>query len=367
MVATAVFCITKNNSKMKKQTFTILFVIRKARTGKKGETPILVRITVNGTRDEIKLKRAVRPENWNAKKQVVKECDKLSAEINKYLNSVRLALLNIHRELEQDEKAINARIIKDIYLGKGYTKQTVLKMLSDHNDEMKGLIGRGFAQKTLDRYTTTEKHLKEFIKLSYKREDMFISEVDYEFIRRFNAYLQIDKRCNHNSAVKHLKALRKIVRIALLSKQIKESPFAHYRLIENPVEKCYLTRDELDRIKGKAIKVLRLDRVRDIFLFCCHTGLSYIDTLHLKPEHILCDSDGYLWIHIHRQKTGNLCRIPLLAEAKTILDKYKDEPECVQNGVLLPVISNQRLNTYLEELADICGITKHITMHMARH
>ena len=352
---------------MKRRTFAILFFIKRTRLLKTGESTIIVRITVNGIRDEFLLKRAVKPENWDSKKERILGNDDLSIELNRYLDSVRVSIYSIHRELEQNNKEITARIIKQRFLGQNQSSKTILELFADHNKKMNALVGKEFSQKTADRYNVTIKHLKEFIQRQYRCSDLCISEITYQFISDFDIFLKTDKKCIHNSAVKHLKALKKIIRIALINEWIKRNPFENYKLKEYPVEKDFLTQEELNRIITKEIHIERLKLVRDIFVFCCYTGLSYIDVKCLTPEHLATDNQNNVWIYKTRQKTKNMCRIPLLEPARRIIEKYKEHPVCISENVLLPVSSNQKLNSYLLEIADICDIHKTITMNIARH
>lgn len=352
---------------MKRQTFAVLFYIKKARIGKLGETPILARITLNGVRAEFQLKRKVKPEQWDSAKERVNGKGSIVEEINNYLTGVRATIFNIHQEIEMSGREITADLLKRRFLGMGTSQKTLLELFDEHNKKMNALVGKEFSQKTADRYETTYKHLSEFMQRQLHRKDVAISEVNYQFITDFDVFLQTTKGCIHNSAIKHLKALKKVVRIALVNEWIKRNPFENYKLREDPVEKDFLTKEELERIIKKKMTIQRLDVVRDIFVFCCYTSLSYIDVKLLTPEHLSKDNRGQLWIRKSRQKTRNMCLIPLLPPALEIIEKYKEHPVCQTENVVLPVPSNQRLNSYLQEIADICRIRKKITMHVARH
>jgi site-specific recombinase XerD len=356
---------------MKKQSFSIVFFVRKTRLNKKGETPVMARITYHNVRAEFQTKRDVSPSKWNVAKEKVNGSDASAGETNRYLDEVRVKLLSIHRELECEGKEITAHIIKGAYLGTsstdGENERTILALFKDHNYKMKELVGREFSQKTADRYNTTYRHITEFMKKEYRRPDMMINEVDYNFVSRYDHWLKIVKKCKHNSSIKHLKALKKVVFIARRNGWLKHNPFENFKLKEEPVDKQFLSENELKAIMDKEISNERINKVRDIFLFCCYTGLSYIDAMTLRPEDIEVTPSGGKYIHTERMKTRNDMRIPLLPAALRIMNKYADHPKCVDEGTVLPKMSNQRLNSYLEEIGNLCDINKKITMHVARH
>lgn len=209
--------------------------------------------------------------------------------------------------------------------------------------------------------------LKTFIKHSTKKDDILLKEVSRIFIQDFEFFLKAERNMQHNSALKHLKNLKKIVRIALANEWVKKDPFVGIQFKHDKIDVDFLSQEELDRIKNKEFSIKRLEVVRDIFLFCTYTGLAFIDVKQLDSSHLITDSNGALWIRKPRQKTGNMCNIPVIQPAKTILEKYKEHPECLKKNVLLPVLSNQKTNAYLKEIADLCGITKKMSSHTARH
>ncbi len=201
----------------------------------------------------------------------------------------------------------------------------------------------------------------------YKTTDILLSDIDGNFIREFDFYLKTKKNCQQNTVVKHLKNLKKIIRIAISNDWIQKDPFMGIQFKHEEVQVDFLTQEELNRLILKEFEITRLEQIRDVFVFCCYTGLAFIDVKNLREEHLVKDNQGQLWIRKQREKTGVMCNIPVLTPAKALLDKYGNNPECVEKGQLLPVISNQRVNAYLKEIADLCGITKKLTTHTARH
>jgi site-specific recombinase XerD len=232
---------------------------------------------------------------------------------------------------------------------------------------MKSQIGKGYSAGTLERYETTLKHTESFISYHFKRDDYMLSELKFDFITEFEFYLKSVKGIGHNTTMKYLRYFKKIVLIALKNEWIQRDPFARYEMSMKEVKKGYLTKDELKTLYNKEIAVERLQHVRDIFLFCCYTGLAYADVKKLTPDNISKGLDGEYWIFVDRTKTGSTSNVPLLPIAVEMIEKYQTHPIVENSGHVLPVLSNQKMNAYLKELATICGINKNITFHMARH
>ena len=352
---------------VKRNTLSVLFIIKKAKLLKNGEAPICMRITVNKRVAEVMIKRSIPVDLWNQKKECSKGKDRVATELNHYINTVRAKVLQIHRELEIDNKPITADIIKDCFYGRDKVQRSLLEVYAEHNEKCRALIGKEYTESTVTKYDTSINRLKEYIRSCYHRDDIMLAELDGQFIRDFDFWLKTDKHCQNNSALKHLKNLKKVVRIALANDWIKKDPFYGIHFKQEEVNVEFLSREELDILMNKEFAIKRLEQVRDIFVFCCFTALAFVDVQQLSREHLIKDNNGAFWIRKARQKTNQMCNIPVLSIPQRILRKYQDNAECIKKGVLLPVISNQRMNAYLKEIADLCGITKRLTTHVARH
>jgi len=351
----------------KKNTFNVNFLLRKHKMLKNGEAPICMRISVNCRSVDISIKRSVAPEYWNQTRECCTSTGKVGKELNRYIDTMRAKILQIHRELEIDGVRVTADAIRDKLYGRDELQKTLVEVYAEHNKRCRALIGKDFSASTVEKFETSLNVLKNFIKHSTKKEDILLKEVNRIFIQDFEFYLKAERNLQHNSALKHLKNLKKIVRIALANEWIKKDPFMGIQFKHDKVDVEFLSQEELERIMTKEFTIKRLEVVRDIFCFCAFTGLAFIDVKQLNPSHLVADNNGTLWIRKPRQKTGNMCNIPLIQSAKVILEKYKDHPECVKNNVLLPVLSNQNMNSYLKEIADLCLITKKLSTHVARH
>ena len=352
---------------VKRNTLSVLFIIKKAKLLKNGEAPICMRITVNKRVAEVMIKRSIPVDLWNQKKECSKGKDRVATELNHYINTVRAKVLQIHRELEIDNKPITADIIKDCFYGRDKAQRSLLEVYAEHNEKCSALIGKEYTESTVTKFDTSINRLKEYIRSCYHRDDIMLAELDGQFIRDFDFWLKTEKHCQNNSALKHLKNLKKVVRIALANDWIKKDPFYGIHFKQEEVNVEFLSREELDILMNKDFAIKRLEQVRDIFVFCCFTALAFVDVQQLRREHLIKDNNGALWIRKARQKTSQMCNIPVLSIPQRILRKYEDNAECIKKGVLLPVISNQRMNAYLKEIADLCGITKRLTTHVARH
>ena len=352
---------------VKRNTLSVLFIIKKAKLLKNGEAPICMRITVNKRVVEVMIKRSIPVDLWNQKKECSKGKDRVATELNHYINTIRAKVLQIHRELEIDNKPITADTIKDCFYGRDKVQRSLLEVYAEHNEKCRALIGKEYTESTVTKFDTSINRLKEYIRSCYHRDDIMLAELDGQFIRDFDFWLKTDKHCQNNSALKHLKNLKKVVRIALANDWIKKDPFYGIRFKQEEVNVEFLSREELDILMNKEFTIKRLEQVRDIFVFCCFTALAFVDVQQLSREHLIKDNNGALWIRKARQKTNQMCNIPVLSIPQRILGKYEDNAECIKKGVLLPVISNQRINAYLKEIADLCGIAKRLTTHVARH
>ena len=353
---------------MERTTFGLLFYIRRDKTNKRGEAPVFMRLTINGERADASIKRFIEPHAWNSAKGKANEKSRGGKDLNLYLDAISANILRIQRDLELDKKEVSAQIILNRYLGKEQSdRHTLMEVFRAHNEKCRALSGISLAPATVIRYETTLRLTEEFLQKNYKKEDCYLDEITNQFIEDFEFFLKTVRRCCHNTTTKYLLNFKKIIRIALAKGWMKKDPFAQVHFHFEPVEREFLEKQELKAMLNKEITITRLAQVRDIFCFCCLTGLAFTDVQQLKAEHLVADIHGKIWIRKARQKTKNMCNIPLLDEAQKIIDRYRDHPYCQTHGVLLPVCSNQKMNSYLKELADICGIRKNLSTHCARH
>ena len=334
-------------------SFSQLFYLKGKHKEKDVKVPIYLRLTVNGQRSELSVSRKVDPQKWSARTGKMKGTNLEANELNQYLDTVRSRINKIHRQLVEENKPFTSSDVKNLYLGKGEKLKMLLELFDEHNQQMKKLIGIDFALGTYKRYHTTRNHVAEFIKTELRKSDIPVRDVDLKFIKGFEYFLKTTKECNHNSALKYINNFKKIIRMAVAHEWITKDPFYNYKVQFKPVEREFLSKEELQALVNKNIKGKRLNIVRDMFVFCCFTGLSYIDVQKLHPDNIVKHIDGSLWIKSKRTKTKSRLGIPLLPTALDILEKYQDHPKVINGDCVLPVLSNQKSNAYLKEIPDL--------------
>lgn len=349
---------------MSKSTFKILFYIRKNQVTKEGKSSIMVRLTVNGETSQFSSKLEIEPDLWDVSKQRMAGNTVKARHFNSTLEDIRISLINHYREIELHESFVTAEKVRNAFLGITTRQQTLLATFSDFNEDVKKLVGISKSQATYEKYDRCCRRLEEFMQAKYRIKDIALKEITYKFITDFENYLRVESKCNENTAAKFMQTFRMIIIQAKNNGWIYSDPFANYKIRIKRVDRGYLTEQEIQTMLKKKFVSKRLEQVRDIFIFSCLTGLAYIDLKNLTKDDIQTAFDGKPWIMTSRQKTDTPVRVPLLKIPQAILKKYDGK---LPKGQLLPVLSNQKLNSYLKEIADLCGITKNVTFHLARH
>lgn len=343
------------------------FYAKSTKANAKGQCPIYVRLTVNGIRTEFSTKKFIEPSRWLSEASKVKGTTEEARSINGYLDLLKSKVLDVQMELIHKNQELNIENFRQGLFGADEKQRMLVPIFQDHNNKIKELVGKEYAPGTLERYTTSLKHTIEFLEWKYNVSDIEISKINYAFITDYEFYLRSVRNCSNNTAVKYIKNFSKIIKICIANDWLEKNPFANYKAKVKEVERVYLTEVEVQNIIEKNLKNERLSLVRDIFLFSCFTGLAYIDVKNLTKSHISLGIDGEKWIFTHRQKTESASKIPILPVTQIIIDKYENHPQCVSNDKLLPILSNQKMNAYLKEIAGLCEIDKELTFHIARH
>lgn len=352
-----------------RNTFSLLCYIKKTKLLRNGEAPVFIRLTVNKQKVDLSISGSVKAQLWSQTKEQSRGKEKADYELNHFIKSVKAKLINIHRELELSDKPISALIIKEIYLGCNTDEdnKTLDEVHSDHNERCRKLLGIEYSKSTIYKFDTSLKYLVEFMNKEMDIKDIPLNKINEDFIRKYELYLKTEKGCQQNTVIRYMKCFKKITNLALANDWITKDPFVGIKFQEKEVIKEILTKEESTILMQKEFAIERLELVRDVFIFCCFTGLAFVDASQLRPEHIVKDNKGEFWIRKARQKTKNMCNIPLLEIPQILIDKYKDHPEANKKGLCLPVPANQKMNSYLKEIANLCGINKAVTTHQARH
>lgn len=349
------------------KTFSLLFYVKKSKTVANGTAPIYLRITIDGKITELAAKRYILPEKWNPAAQKVNGTSEEVKALNAYLKTLEQRVYEAQHQMIKDKAVITADNLKHKLHGSEERHRTLIPIFADHNKKVEALLNDEFAPGTLERYKTSLKHTVDFLLWKYNVSDIDIKKIDHAFVTEYEFYLRSVRKCNNNTAVKYIKNFGKIIRLCIANGWLDKNPFVNYKAKVKEVERAYLVQEEIQAIADKEFATERLNQVKDIFLFSCFTGLAYIDVRKLTKNNISIGIDGEKWIYTNRQKTDTRTNIPLLPMAEEILNKYKHHPQCLNEGKLLPVLSNQKMNSYLKEIADLCEINKELTFHIARH
>jgi site-specific recombinase XerD len=350
-----------------KTKVSILFYTKRAKAAANGLVPIYTRITINGKRFEQSTNRFVEISKWSTEGNKMKGTSEEARLINNHLDLLKNQIRDAEMELIHKKTPVTIETIKSKLLGIDERARMLVPIFQDHNNKIKELIGKEYAPGTLERYTTSLKHTIEFMQWKYNISDIDITKIDHAFVTDYEFWLRSVRNCANNTAVKYLKNFNKIIKLCLANDWLDKNPFANYKSKVKEVERVYLTEEEIQSIIEKDFKTERLSLVRDIFLFSCFTGLAYIDVKNLTKSHISYGIDGEKWIFTHRQKTESASKIPILPVTQMIIDKYENHPQSNNEDKLLPILSNQKMNAYLKEIATVCEIEKELTFHIARH
>lgn len=349
-------------------TFSILFWIYSKRV-KNNQTSIYARVTVNGKRVNISLKHKVNVTTWDAQRQRAKGNSEASRILNIYLNQFQAQLFQCFQNLKLRGKLITAELIKAEYLDEGNDSKSLQNLFEYHTKKTEKILASG----TLRNFDVTRSYINRYLNNVLKTSDVFLKELNYKFICDFANFLHLywpkghPKAMSNNTVMKHIQRFRKIVTLGYHIEWLERDPFVRWKPIYEKRERPYLSDNELSNIETYDFLIARLERVRDLFIFSCYTGIAYVDIMSLSNDNIIKGIDGNDWIFTNRQKTKSPVKVPLLAMAQILIDKYQNHPMTQITETLFPVITNEKVNLYLKEIADACGIKKNLTFHMARH
>ncbi len=347
------------------KTFKLLFW--QVMTKKKGtDAPIYARVTVNGKRAEISLDQWFPVAFWDAKMSRAAGRSIEARELNYHLDKVQIAIADVHETLLKEGRFVTAQAVKARYLGTDNHNATLGDIILYHNDQMKGVLEYG----TLKNYGTTKKYLTAFLNKKHKTLDIYLRQLNYRFVVDFEQFLRRPENhlsrlpLTNNGIMKHLERLNKLMNLAVKLEWLEKNPFANYQLKFKKFDRPFLTLAELHTFETISLERLTHQKARDLFVFACYTGLSYIDVKNLTKENLVFGMDGKRWLSLYREKSDQPVKLPLLSKAAAILEKYSPDQ---MSRRLLPMYSNQKINTYLKELAVLCEIDKHLNYHVARH
>ncbi|WP_420572932.1 site-specific integrase [Kordia sp.] len=346
---------------MNQYKISILFVIALNRIRQDGKAPLFCRITYCQKRKQFATGIFVNPDFWDNKSKVIKPTEDNSSYKNSQLSLIKQKVNQAFLLLQMQGNDFN---VNDIHIqykgGKPKEEKTLQDIMTYHNNRMKKLIDIETTFTSWEKYHQTQNHITAFLQSKYKKKDYLIKDLNEQFLYDFEYYLQTEKKFKTSTIYKSIQRFRKMIRLGISMNYLAKDPFMLFKAKRYKKEIIYLTVNELEKLENHQFKQERLQQVKDMFVFCCYTGLAYKEMANLEHKYIIENFDGNLWIQMKRQKTDKMISVPLLPTAKTILEKYKSKDS------VLPIISNQKFNSYLKEIAELIGITKNLTHHIAR-
>ncbi len=340
----------------------ILFWYNRVKTNKKGVAPIMIRITIDGKRLNISTNIEIEEKYWDQNHQSIKGNSDLIDKYNQYLVYLKSKVWEAQNECLKNDTPITLDFIRNKIKGTESNSYSLLETFDYQITHLKNRVGIDISASTVKKYETCKRKVQSFLDTEKSRSDILLHELNHQFIFEFDAFMRTKEGLQNNGVVKNIQQLKTVIKIALLNDWLNKDPFVKYqgRIIES--KRTFLTDEELKRLELIEIKNDKLQRVRDVYIFSCYTGLAFSDVAKLNEEHFQ-RINNQNWIILDRTKTKNQSTIPLLPKAVAILDKYST----LKSGNLLPIISSQNTNKYLKELAIITGINKKLSFHSARH
>ena len=347
-----------------RSTFKVLFYLKKNNLNKNGEAPVMARITIDGAVAQFSCKAFIRPDLWETKfNQAIGRSEK-AVEINRLLDEIKSGIDQHYKKVLERDSCVTAEKVKNSYLGIDMRTHTLLSLLNRHNEEYEALVKAGLrAKPSFPKYKYACMYFEAFLKSRYNRTDIALQELSAALISGFELYLATVPKLAHNTIAIYIVSLKKIVAEAVKNRLLLYNPFDNYKISTREVDVGYLDKDEI-----KAIMEVKLDNrlevIRDLFLFCTFTGLSFCDMRNLTRDNVQTFFDDNRWIITKRQKTGTSSNIPLMDIPLKIIEKYKD---LTKGDKLLPVPSYATIQRSIKQIALAAGINKNLTWHMSRH
>jgi site-specific recombinase XerD len=352
------------------EKLSMLFILEKSKMSKDGKAPITVRLTVDSKRAEMSLGHKVSPEMWNQDAGMAIGSGIESRQINGTIDRVKMKLRQQYDLLAAQHDYVSAQMVKASYQNKKKPDdgKSLLQTIDFMIEKMEKKVEKEkLAKGTLSRWRTTRAKIVDFLNFEYHVKDIKLDQIAYAFAEDFLDFLTLEQGLEDNTAMKYLKNSKQVLKAAVERDWLHKSPIAGYKCSYFNPDRDILDEQEIMLLYNKHLPIQRLAEIRDCYLFMVFTGYAYKDAQILRPENVTKFFDGEDWIIKNREKTWCRENVPLLPIAKEIIEKYRNHPLCLLNNTLLPIKSNQKFNSYLKEITEICGIDKNLTTHTARH
>ena len=346
-----------------RNTFKVLFYIKKNAPLRNGNTPIMGRITINGQRTQLSTQLSVNPNLWDVSMGRAAGRSAVASHVNEQLSQIRFHIERCYNTLFYEHALVTPKMVKEMYFGNDQRNETLLAFFRHHNEEFSRMVGISRSKTTYYKYRCVYKHLENYVNDKFNRKDLLFKELDKEFLTGFHHY--IAQECGHkkNTTWIYMIAFKHILMLARSKGYMDKDIFANYKLQSEFVTRNYLTMDEINRMMQYENEDVTLQLVRDTFLFSCFTGLSYVDIRDLEPQNIQ-EINKQLWVNTTRRKTGAEVNVRLFTVPYNILLKYMPASG---SGRIFDLPSNGWCNKCLDKIVAEAGIPKKITFHAARH
>lgn len=341
----------------------ILVLLHKTKLNLLGKCPLIIRITFNKKRKEFSTGLKIKPQNWNSKQQRIEPPEPDADIISTQLSLIKTKLSQAFLFLQVKGSEFDVDDIYKQYKGETPKKELgVMEVYNIHSDRIKKLVGIDIKQVTYSKYVESGRHLQSFLKHKYNAKDIKLKALKSSFLEHYEYYLKTEKKFQQSTLNKAIQRFRKVVKYAISEDYLDKDPFILYKAKRVKKEVVFLSPEELKKLEETDFKIKRVQQIKDMFVFCCYTGLGFTEMKQLRKSDISTEFDGELWITVKREKTNRSYKVPLLPKADEIMVLYNS----VESDYVFPSISNPNFNAYLKEIADIVGIKFNLTHHIAR-
>lgn len=347
-----------------RSTFKVLFYLKRNAPKKNGLIPVMCRITVNGKISQFSCKLDVEEKTWNIELGRVSGRSTVAQETNRMLDKIRVGINKAYQDICDKDNYVTAEKVRNTFLGMGMNHETLLAVFRQHNEDYEKQVGKIKSLRSYWKYCIVYKHLEEFIKQRYKVSDIALKELAPAFITDFELFLRTEKNHCNNTVWSYMMPFRSIIFMAINNGWLQRDPFYAYSITKEETKRGFLSKEEINLLIKGTFKKPSYTLIRDLFIFCTFTGLSWTDMANLTKENLQTSFDGHLWIKTNRQKTGTESNIRLLDVAKHIIEKYDGMTD---DDKLLPVPCYVNCKNSIKVIAKKCGIEKNVTWHLARH
>ncbi|MDH7912092.1 site-specific integrase [Winogradskyella sp. SYSU M77433] len=348
---------------MNKSKLNILFYLKRKKSKSIINTTILCRMTYLKKRKQFSTGQFLNPKNWNSKQQCVEPPEPDAELINTQLSLIKTKLSQAFLFLQVKGSEFDVDDIYKQYKGETPKKEFgVIEVYNLHSDRIKKLVDIDIKEVTYSKYIESGRHLKSFIKYKYKSNDIKLKTLKSSFLEHYEYYLKTEKKFQQSTLNKAIQRFRKVIKFAVSEDYLDKDPFILYRAKRVKKKVLFLSPEQLKKLEKTEFKIKRIQQIKEMFIFCCYTGLGFTEMKNLKKKDIAIDFDGELWLTVNRFKTNRSYKVPLLPKAQEISKKYNTD----NSAYVFPSISNPNFNAYLKEIADIVGIEFNLTHHIAR-